>query len=143
MVKLHSRYDDSPELEDERGLEFYGISEGTILFLSLRPQATVFVKMLTGKTVSCSVALDWSVLLFKQTIQETEGISPDQQRLIFDGKQLEDMSTISSYGIQKESPVHLILRLRGGGAHRALAYAIVCHDWDGKRASRFFLQGYH
>lgn len=72
----------------------------------------ITVKTLTGKSILVPILLRMTVLQAKEKIQDLEGIPVDQQRLVFASKQLEDDKTLEYYGVQGNSTLHLVLRLR-------------------------------
>lgn len=73
----------------------------------------IFIKTLTGRHITLEVEPNSGIRDIKTTIQDKTGIPPDQQRLIFLGRELEDELTLLHYSIQKDSTLHLALNLRG------------------------------
>lgn len=94
-----------------------GIASGALVQLEKRDRMHINVKTLTGKSIPLNVQTHVSIEDLKLLLQDKEGIPPDQQRIICNGRQLEDGLTLSDYNIQPGSTLHLILRLRGGMFH--------------------------
>jgi ubiquitin C len=106
------------QLEDNRTLQEYSVVHNSTLHIVLRLRGgmQIFVKTLSGPVHSVVCQPDDTILSVKQQLETKyeEGMPPDQQRLIFAGKQLEDNRTLQEYSVIHNSTVHIVLRLRGG-----------------------------
>ena len=104
------------QLENNKTLDDYKIKNQSTLHLGIRHKKImqIFIKFLNGKTLTLDVEPSDTIEKIKKKIQEKEGIPPDQQRLLYMGRQLEDIYTISNYKILESSTVFLLTKFRHG-----------------------------
>ena len=99
--------------ENNKTLSSYNITANSTI--ELKPLIPIFIKTLTGKSILLHVNIDDKILYVKQLIEQKEDVKVESQRLVYTGKQLEDHNkSLKDYNVQKESTIHLVLRLKGG-----------------------------
>lgn len=99
--------------ENNKTLSSYNITANSTI--ELKPLIPIFIKTLTGKSILLHVNIDDKILYVKQLIEQKEDVKVESQRLVLAGKQLEDHNkSLKDYNVQKESTIHLVLRLKGG-----------------------------
>lgn len=108
LQRLH--FNTGKDLEDSHTLFMYNIKEDSTLRLVFYGGMQIFVKTLIGKTISLEVEASYTIDTVKTEIENMEGTSPEQQRLYFAGRELEDEFLLSDYNIQRDSTLHLVLR---------------------------------
>uniref|UniRef100_UPI00398F8871 uncharacterized protein isoform X2 n=1 Tax=Pristiophorus japonicus TaxID=55135 RepID=UPI00398F8871 len=106
----------SVELKDDRRLSDYSVypSDGIMLIVKNEERIQIFLKNDKGKISTHEVLPSETVKAFRARVQRQEGVPPNQQRLMYEGKQLEDGRSLSDYNIQSQGTIFLLLRLRGG-----------------------------
>ncbi|XP_072104141.1 polyubiquitin-like [Mobula birostris] len=106
----------SVEMQDQRSLSYYNLSPSPTVMLLVRKEESMQIFLLNdkGKTSTYDVMPSESVQNFKARVHRQEGVRPDQQRLVYEGKQLEDGRLLSDYNIKPLTTISLLLRLRGG-----------------------------
>uniref|UniRef100_UPI00398F244B polyubiquitin-like n=1 Tax=Pristiophorus japonicus TaxID=55135 RepID=UPI00398F244B len=106
----------SVELKDDRRLSDYRVypSDGIMLIVKNEERMQIFLRNEKGKISTHEVLPSESVQAFRARVQRQEGVPPNQQRLMYEGKQLEDGQLLSDYNIQSQGTIFLLLRLRGG-----------------------------
>ncbi|XP_055511251.1 polyubiquitin-like [Leucoraja erinacea] len=104
------------ELRDNSLLRDYNLPPDSTVMLLIKKEERMQIFLLNekGKTTTYDVLPTESVREFKKKVQRQEGVTPDQQRLTFESKQLEDGRLLSDYNIRSQSTIQLLLRLRGG-----------------------------
>ncbi|XP_062890480.1 polyubiquitin-like [Mobula hypostoma] len=106
----------SVEMQDDRSLSYYNLNPSPTVMLLVRKEESMQIFLLNdkGKTTTYDVMPSESVQKFKERVHRQEGVRPDQQRLVYEGKQLEDGRLLSDYNIRPLTTISLLLRLRGG-----------------------------